>query len=245
MTSNTLEFVNKLPFVPDVHTPLADVDQSQFIKQKDVSLVGIFSCIAYFLTFIYMYYSSSKHVNMFTTLSQHIAHTDRGLFSVLFISFISLYIALMVEKGFLVRNKFDLQTSIIVANVLLVVSLLSMYLNDRAIPNILQLRHYFVATMIIVFIVYNCFVINYVYDKEFQPNDLLNALKTFGILNGVFALCIILLLLYHYITRTKVSVYVGYFELIILLSYGIVLILTSMMPKLYQYIEVCKKQIKE
>jgi hypothetical protein len=243
------------------NTPQLDLNNttqySNLLKTKnqgndenlDITPIGFLVLISYILVFSFSYGNSflSKkigfnHVNGFT-LSYAFKNENKtfGIFTC--VLFISLYIGLMIHKGFVIPDKSDSANLKIVAVALsfclLLGFLLLFILTPKKGNGTENNIHYFLAGCILLFIILSSCIIYFVYNGEYEENIFLEIMKYTLYMIGVTGF-IILSVVILYITKSlKFGKILAFSEIILVLLFFIILCIFSIMPKLINYEKIC------
>lgn len=233
----------------------------------DISIVGIFTVIVYFLLFFNIYSSAAYEGKLgFSlksrhgfTLSEAFKYGHKKTTTVLCVLFTGLYIGLMLDKGFatsLSTNANDPTNLFIIGLIVLGFCLLLGFLFLFLIPppgrkNTSQsMKHFLLAIFILAFIILSSALISLLYRSEFKNNEVITAMNAlsytimalgvFVVVPGVASVFVKTNYAKQFLWRILATS-----ELSIMILFGVILGISVFMPRMIQYEKVCTGFIKE
>lgn len=264
-------FTSRLNIVPKTQGIQNNISNQFKRKEKgqefpEVSIVGIFTLLAFYGMFTSVYasaaYDGKMGISLYTdgeiakhgfTLSEAFKYGNRKLTTILCVLFTGLYIGLMIDKGFLSNistgtedshNTF--KTGIVVLSFCLLLGFLFLFLVPPPTENNIYQSsiHFVLAIFILLFIIISSVLITYIYNNEYKDNEIIKALS--GLTYTILAITILIIAFGIFAMFIKNGVVkqilwriLASGELIIMILYSVIIILFSLMPRLIDYKKIC------
>lgn len=238
-------------YVPKMRTLTKDGSLVDTPAYSDRSLVGVFMCVLYACVFLYIYATAVKNIELapetingkknpfkqpINTLSDAIARSDRFWTTVLLMTFVGMFTGLMIEKEFLTTEQLDHKASTVIASFVLVAGILLLFIwptdHDMDRIGVNDVAHFAIAFVIICVVAYNCFILSFVYNEMYEPTDTILALQGLGYFSIACVVAMVLIMAWDYMFKKVNKIWIGFFEVLIILVYWISLIIATSMPKL-------------
>lgn len=232
--------------------------QTTIHKDNENSLaVGIMASLAYYFFIFYMYGSSlyKNNINIKNptyqknfTMSEAFEGSERIGTTISIILMGSLFFTLLVEQGFATRSSSDTEISVIVTNFILLFSMLLLMVVGPTGSSVKIGFHVFLANLIIIFCVYNSFMIPTIYSEVYE-DPMIDIIQIIGyVLTGLaFLILVFYTLLSWFRGKSNFSIQlvttfitgISVLEIMFSLLFGSVFGMFGALPALIHQDKVC------
>lgn len=219
--------------------------------------LGIGTTISYFLFFFYIYGSALYKdkisiLNPTTkknfTVSETFENTERIGSTIFLLLLGSLYFTLLVEQGFATRNSSNLEISVVFTNFVFIAVMLLLFLVGPTGSMVKMGGHALLTIVIMVFCVYNSYMIPIIY-KEIYSSELLDNMEymSYTMIALMFSIIIIYSILtairYYKPNYTKTILTlittISVIEIIFLSIFGSIFAIFGQLPALVHQDKMC------